>query len=104
MSAKIKSGDEVIVLAGKDKGKKGKVAKVLVKENRALVVGINQAKKHEKPSQAGPGGIKTIDRPIQISNLAIVDPKDGKPTRVGFKIENGKKTRIAKRSGEKLDN
>ncbi|PIR31562.1 MAG: 50S ribosomal protein L24 [Alphaproteobacteria bacterium CG11_big_fil_rev_8_21_14_0_20_44_7] len=102
MAAKIKKGDQVIVLAGKDKGKKGTVDKVLTAEGKAIVPGINQAKKHQKPSQTDAGGIKTIDKPIQLSNLAIADPKDGKPTRVGFKIENGKKIRIAKRSGEAL--
>lgn len=102
MAAKIKTGDEVIVLVGKDKGKKGKVAKVIVAAGKAVVTGINQAKKHEKPSQAGPGGIKTKDMPIQLSNLALVDPKEGVATRVGFKDVDGKKVRFAKKSGEVL--
>lgn len=102
MAAKIKTGDEVIVLAGKDKGKKGKVEKILPTEGKAVVAGINQVKKHEKPSAAGAGGIKTKNMPIQLSNIAIVDPKSGKATRVGFKIEDGKKIRFAKASGEAL--
>lgn len=103
MAAKIKTGDEVIVLAGKDKGKKGKVAKVLPSDGKAVVTGINQVKKHEKPTQAGPGGIKTKDMPIQLSNIALVDPKNGGATRVGFKIVDGKKVRFAKKSGEVLN-
>lgn len=102
MAAKIKTGDEVIVLAGKDKGKKGKVEKVFPTEGKALVAGINQVKKHQKPSAAGAGGIITKSLPIQISNIAIVDPKSGKATRVGFKDVDGKKVRFAKASGEAL--
>ncbi len=99
---KIKTGDEVIVTTGKDKGKKGKVVKILREEARAVVSGINVATKHQKPSAAGAGGIVKKELPIHISNLAIVDPKEGKATRVGYKVENGKKTRIAKKSGEAL--
>ncbi len=102
MAAKIKTGDEVIVLVGKDKGKKGKVEKVFPTDGKALVAGINQVKKHQKPSAQSAGGIITKSMPIQISNIAIVDPKSGKATRVGFKIEDGKKIRIAKASGEAL--
>lgn len=102
---KIKKNDEVIVLAGKDKGKKGEVLRVLPAENRAIVSGINQVKKHERQSATSQGGIVTKELPIHISNLAIVDPKENTATRVGYKtLENGKKVRIAKRSGEVLDN
>jgi len=99
---KIKSGDEVIVIAGKDKGKKGKVTKIITKELRALVSGINIATKHQKPSAAGAGGIIKKEMPIAISNLAVVDPKSGKATKVGYKTVDGKKVRIAKKSGEAL--
>jgi large subunit ribosomal protein L24 len=102
MAAKIKTGDEVIVLAGKDKGKKGKVEKVLPTEGRALVAGINQVKKHQKPSAQSAGGIITKSLPIDLSNVAVVDPKSGKATRVGFKVVDGKKVRFAKKSGEVL--
>jgi large subunit ribosomal protein L24 len=103
MAAKIKTGDEVIVLAGKDKGKTGKVEKVLPTEGRALVTGINLVKKHEKPSATSAGGIITKSLPIQLSNVAVVDPKSGKATRVGFKVVDGKKVRFAKKSGEVLN-
>lgn len=102
MAAKIKTGDEVIVLVGKDKGKKGTVEKVLPSDGKAVVAGINLVKKHEKPSATSAGGIKSKTMPIQLSNLAIVDPKDGVATRVGFKIVDGKKVRFAKKSGEVL--
>ncbi len=101
---KIKKGDTVIVIAGRDKGKKGEVLKVMPKENRAIVKGVNMVKRHQKPTANGAGGIITKEAPIHISNLAHVDPKDGKPTRVGFKIlEDGRKVRYAKRSGEVID-
>tara|TARA_B100001179_G_scaffold16713_1_gene10645 strand:+ start:485 stop:808 length:324 start_codon:yes stop_codon:yes gene_type:complete len=100
---KIKSGDEVIVLTGKDKGKSGEVTKVIPSESRVVVSGINQAKKHRKPTQTGPGGIDTIEMPIHVSNVALKDPKSGKATRVGFKtLKDGSKTRIAKKSGETI--
>ena len=99
---KIKTGDEVIVTTGKDKGKKGTVTRIITETARAVVTGINIVKKHEKPSAAGAGGIVKKELPIHISNLAIADPKTGKPSKVGYKIENGKKTRIAKKSGEAL--
>ncbi len=101
---KIKKGDTVIVIAGRDKGKKGEVLKVMPKENRAIVKGVNMVKRHQKPTANSAGGIITKEAPIHISNLAHVDPKDGKPTRVGFKIlDDGRKVRYAKRSGEVID-
>lgn len=104
MAAKIKKGDKVVVLAGKDKGKKGAVLAVMPKENRALVQGVNIVKRHTKPSQTTTGGIVPREAAIHLSNLAIEDPKTGKPTRVGFKtLENGRKVRIAKASGEMID-
>ena len=102
-SAKIKKGDNVIVLAGRDKGKRGEVIAVMPKEDRALVRGINMVRRHQRQSQTQEGGIISKDGPIQISNLAIEDPKDGKPSRVGFKLlADGKKVRVAKRSGEQI--
>jgi large subunit ribosomal protein L24 len=100
-SQKIKKGDHVIVLAGRDKGKHGEVIEVRPKENRALVRGVNIVRRHTKQSQTSEGGIISKEGPIQLSNLALEDPKDGKPTRVGFKyLTDGKKVRYAKRSGE----
>jgi len=100
---KLKKGDKVIVLAGKDKGKRGEILRILSEDNKAVVQGINQVKRHTKPSPASPGGIVAKEMPIHISNLAIEDPKDGKPTRVGYKrLADGTKVRIAKRSGEVL--
>ena len=100
----IKENDTVVVLAGQDKGKTGKVLKVLVDENRALVEGVNMVSKSTKPSAKNPqGGIVKQEAPIHISNLSLVDPKSGKPTRVGIKVaEDGKKVRIAKKSGEEI--
>ncbi len=104
MAAKIKSKDKVVVLTGKDKGKTGEVVKVLPKEERVVVSGVNIVKKHTRPSARSEGGIVEIEAPIHVSNVAHVDPKDGKPTRVGFKIlEDGRKVRVAKRSGETID-
>ncbi len=101
---KIKKGDKVIVLAGRDKGRKGEVLKMLPSEKRAIVGGINQARRHTKQSRTSAGGIVNKDLPIQISNLALVDPKTGLATRVGFKIlDDGRKVRFAKRSGEIID-
>ena len=100
---KIRKGDKVVVLTGKDKGRSGDVLKVIPKEGRALVAGINVVKRHQKQSQTTEAGIITKEAPIQLSNLAIADPKDGKPTRIGFKVEGDKKVRVAKRSGEVID-
>lgn len=100
---KIKKGDQVIVLSGSDKGKKGEVLVVKPNKSKAIVGGINIVKKHTKPSAQNPqGGIIEAEAPIQISNLAIVDPESGKPTRVGYRIEDGKKVRFAKKSGKTL--
>lgn len=100
---KIKKGDEVIILTGKDKGKKGEVTKVMPTESRVIVAGINQAKKHRKATQMGPGGIDTVDMPLHISNVALADPKTGKATRVGYTtLKDGKKVRVAKASGETI--
>ena len=100
----IKKNDTVVVLAGEDKGKTGKVLKVLVEKNRALVEGVNMVSKSTKPSAKNPqGGIVKQEAPIHVSNLSLVDPKSGKPTRVGIKVaEDGKKVRIAKKSGEEI--
>jgi len=104
MAAKIKKGDKVVVIAGRDKGRKGEVQLVLPKEGRAVVSGVNTVKRHQKQTQTQEGGIITKEAPIQLSNIAIADPKDGAPTRVGFKIlEDGRKVRFAKRSGELID-
>lgn len=100
-SLKIKKGDHVIVMTGRDVGKRGEVFEVRPKENRALVRGVNIARRHQRQTPTQEGGIISKEAPIHISNLALEDPKDGKPTRVGFKIlEDGKKVRVAKRSGE----
>ena len=102
-SSKIKKGDAVVVLTGRDKGKRGEVIEVRPKEERALVRGINMVRRHQRQTQTQEGGIISKEGPIQLSNLAIEDPKDGKPSRVGFKIlADGKKVRIAKRSGEQI--
>ena len=100
----IKKNDTVVVLAGEDKGKTGKVLKVLVEKNRALVEGVNMVSKSTKPSAKTPqGGIVKQEAPIHISNLSLIDPKSGKATRVGIKVtEDGKKVRIAKKSGEEI--
>ncbi len=103
MAAKIKKGDKVIVLTGRDKGRSGEVIEVRPAVSRALVRGINMVKRHQKQTQAQEGGIISKESPIQLSNIAFVG-KDGKPTRVGFKIlADGKKVRIAKSSGAEID-
>jgi large subunit ribosomal protein L24 len=104
MAAKIKKGDRVVVLAGRDKGRSGEVVRVQPKEARAIVRGVNTVKRHQKQSAKQEAGIITKEAPIHLSNLAIADPKNGKPTRVGFKIlTDGRKVRFAKRSGELID-
>lgn len=104
MAAKIKTGDRVVVLTGRSKGVQGEVLKVIADENRVVVRGVNIVKRHQKPSQMDPGGIKNFEAPIHVSNVAHVDPRDGKAVRVGFKTdEHGRKTRFAKRSGESID-
>lgn len=100
MAMKIKKGDQVIVITGRDKGKTGEVIKSMPKENKVIVQGINLVKRHTRPTQESAGGIITKEAPIHVSNVALIDPKDGKATRVGFKVEDGKKVRVSKRSGE----
>jgi large subunit ribosomal protein L24 len=100
MAAKVKKGDRVVLLTGKDKGRTGSVTKVWPKEERVLVEGLNMVKRHTKPSQADPnGGIKNKEAPVHVSNVALVDSA-GKPTRVGFRMEGDKKVRFAKTTGE----
>jgi large subunit ribosomal protein L24 len=104
MSAKIKKGDRVVVLAGRDKGRQGQVLRVLPKEDRLFVGGINMVQRHTRPSQGDPqGGIKNKEASLHLSNVALLDPKSGAATRVGFKIEGDKKVRVAKKSGEVID-
>jgi large subunit ribosomal protein L24 len=101
---KIKKGDKVIVIVGKDKGKKGDVMQIITDENRAVVSGVNIAKRHTKAQGTNEGGIINKTLPIHISNLALLDPKDGKATRVGYKtLDGGKKVRVAKRTGVTID-
>ncbi len=101
---KIRKGDRVQVIAGKDKGKSGDVVRVMPKENRAVVSGVNVAKRHERQTAQQAGGIVNKELPIHVSNLAVLDPKDNKPTRVGYKVlKDGRKVRVAKRSAEVID-
>lgn len=104
---KIKKGDKVVVLAGKDKGRTGTVTQVMPKDDRAVVSGVNMVKRHQKQTASQEAGIVSKEAAIHLSNLSVADPKDGKPTRVGFKVvgegENAKKVRFAKRSGEQID-
>ncbi len=101
---RIRKGDKVVVITGKDKGRQGEVVRVIPDQNRAVVAGINVSKRHTRQTASQEGGIINKDMPIQISNLALRDPKDGKPTRVGYKmLADGKKVRFAKRSGEVID-
>ena len=101
---RVKKGDEVIVLTGREKGKKGSVLKVMPKDQRLLVQGVNMVKRHTRPSQANPGGIIEKEGSLHVSNVAHVDPKTGEPTRVGYRyLDDGRKVRFAKRSGEILD-
>jgi large subunit ribosomal protein L24 len=110
MPARIKTGDEVIVVGGKDRGKRGKVLRVEPGKNRLYVEGLNLVKRHQRPQQvAGAqraeqvGGVIEKEGPIHFSNVMLADPKDGKPTRVGVEIEDGKRYRVAKRSGTRVD-
>ena len=104
MAAKIKKGDRVVVMAGRDKGKTGEVRRVMPGEGRAIVAGVNMVRRHTRPSAQTEGGILSKESPIHLSNLAIADPKSGKATRVGFKIlDDGRKVRVAKRSGDLID-
>ncbi|WP_078382547.1 50S ribosomal protein L24 [Sutcliffiella halmapala] len=100
----VKKGDKVVVISGKDKGKQGVILESFPKKDRVLVEGINIVKKHAKPSQENPqGGIINREAPIHVSNVMPLDPKSGEPTRVGYKVVDGKKVRVAKKSGEQLD-
>lgn len=103
-AAKIKKGDTVVVLSGKDKGRTGEVTKALPKEGKLIVSGINVATRHRKPTQANPqGGLERIEAPLHASKVAIADPKTGKPTRVRFETKDGKKVRVAVKSGEVIN-
>ena len=104
MAAKIKKGDKVVVLTGRDHGRTGEVVQVMPAEERALVRAVNLVKRHQRQTATQEGGIIQKEAPVHLSNLAIADPKDGKPTRVGFKtLEDGRKVRFAKRSGDLID-
>jgi len=104
MAAKIKKGDKVVVTTGRDKGRTGEVVQVMPKEERALVRGVNMVKRHQRQTMNQEGGIISKEAPVHLSNLAYADPQDGKPTRVGFKVlDDGRKVRFAKRSGELID-
>ena len=101
---RLRKGDDVVVISGRDKGKTGSILRVIRSEDRVIVDGINMVKRHTRPSQAQPGGIVNKEAPIHISNVALADPKDGSATRVGYKfLEDGRKVRIAKQSGEVID-
>ena len=103
MAAKIRKGDKVIVLVGRERGRSGEVVQVMPAEGRALVRGIHMVKRHQKQSASQEGGIVSKEASVHLSNLALADPKDGKPTRVGFKLVGDKKVRFAKRSGVEID-
>ncbi len=104
MAVKIKKGDKVVVLSGKDKGKHGEVTKSMPKDGKVIVAGVNVAARHRKPSQANPqGGIERREAPLHVSKVALEDPKTGKPTRVRFEERDGKKVRVAARSGELIN-
>lgn len=103
MAAKLRKGDKVVVLAGRDKGKQGDIARVLPKDGKAVVAGVNVAIRHQRQTQSAQGGRVSKEMPIALSNLALVDPKTGEATRVGFRLEDGKKVRFAKKSGETIN-
>jgi len=104
MAAKIRKGDRVVVLAGRDKGRTGEVVEVNPAAGRALVRGVNLVKRHQRQTAQQQGGIISKELPVHLSNISVADPKDGKPTRVGFKIgDDGRKVRVARRSGEQID-
>ena len=101
---RLRKGDDVVVISGRDKGKTGSILRVIRSEDRVIVDGINMVKRHTRPSQGQPGGIVDKEAPIHISNVALADPKDGSATRVGYKfLEDGRKVRVAKQSGEVID-
>ncbi len=104
MAAKIRKGDRVVVTAGRDKGRTGEVRRVMPTDNRAIVAGVNLVRRHTRQTAQTEGGILSKEAAIHLSNLAVVDPKTGKPTRVGFKVlDDGRKVRVAKRSGDLID-
>jgi large subunit ribosomal protein L24 len=107
MPARIRSDDQVVVISGKDRGKRGKVLRVDPKKERVYVEGLNMVKRHQRPQQTAggqtAGGVIEREGPIHVSNVMLVDPKDDKPTRVGIEIVDGKRLRVAKRSGQRLD-
>jgi large subunit ribosomal protein L24 len=107
MPARIRQGDEVVVIGGKDRGKRGKVLRAEPKKERVYVEGLNIVKRHQRPTQTASGqqagGVIEREGPIHVSNVMLIDPKDGKPTRVGIEIEDGRRLRVAKRSGARLD-
>ena len=103
LKLRVKKGDQVIVLSGDDKGKTGEILKAMPKEGKVVVAGVNLVKRHIKPSQTTPGGIVTKEAPINVSNVALVDPKTGKATKVGYKEVDGRKVRVARKSGEVID-
>jgi len=103
MKLKIKKGDQVVVLAGRDKGKRGEVLRMMVKEARLVVSGVNMVKRHQRPSATAQGGIIQKEAPIHVSNVAHIDPKDGKAVRTGYKMVEGRKVRFARRSGDLID-
>ena len=101
---RLRKGDRVAVLAGRDKGKRGEILRVIPKQDRVVVQGVNMVKRHRKPSQMSPGGIDEFEAPIHVSNVAHIDPESDKPTRVGFKtLDDGSKVRFSKRSGDVID-
>ena len=101
---KVRKGDTVAVVTGREKGRTGEVLRAIPKERRVVVQGVNMVKRHTRPSPASPGGVIEKEATLHISNVALIDPKDGKPTRVGFRrLEDGRKVRYAKRSGEVID-
>lgn len=104
MAARIRKGDEVIVISGRDKGKRGNVLKVMSDENRILVQGVHMVKRHQRPSQTQQGGIVEMEASIHVSNVSLIDPDGGEATKVGFRtLEDGRKVRFSKRSGEVID-
>ena len=101
---KVKKGDTVVVLAGRDKGKTGEILRVMPAKRRVLVQGVQMIKRHQRPTQTTPGGINEFEAPLHVSNVALVDPKTSKPTRIGYKtLDDGRKVRFARRSGEVID-
>lgn len=103
MAAKIKKGDKVVVLTGRDKGKTGEVVRAIPKLDKVVVSGVNMVKRHNRPTQGQPGGIEEKEAAIHVSNVAHADPKSGEPTRVGFEVRDGKTVRVARKSGEVID-